>query len=296
MKPIKIRLVAVVALAGMLIFLACNKDNSSGSGNSALPQGQSKVSVFLMDGPADYDKVLVDIRQVVVEIDTATAQGAPDNLNQWSAGYCGWGRGPRNKSVIWDTLNITPGVYDLLALRNGTDTLLGSGVYPSGKILKVQITLGSDNSIYTDSTTSYPLVVFGPEPVFDINVSRENIDSVDNNNFKLWLDFNLTRSIFFWSGTFYLKPYIVAFNDNTTGKINGLVLPAGSSALVEAFNSTDTSYAVPFWNGSYQVRGVVPGTYSLSILGRNGYNDTTITGIVVNGGTTSHAPVVTLHQ
>ena len=44
-----------------------------------------------------------------------------------------------------------------MALRNGVDTLLGTGTYPTGKVLKVRVTLGSDNSIYTDSLTSYPL-------------------------------------------------------------------------------------------------------------------------------------------
>jgi hypothetical protein len=296
MKTIEKRLAACAVLAGIVCFFACNKDNSAGSTNSGIPNGQSKVSVYLMDDPAEYYKVLIDIRQVVVEIDTATSQNSADVPNQWDFNYCGWGRGPSNKSIIWDTLNITPGIYDLLELRNGTDTLLASGTYPTGKILKVQITLGSDNTIYTDSSTSYPLEVFGPEPYFDINVSRDNVDSIDNKNFELWLDFNLTRSIFFWSGTFYLKPYIVAFNDNTTGKIRGFVLPLGASPLVEAFNATDTVYAVPNWNGMYEVRGVNPGTYSLTLWGHDGFSDTTINNIVVNGGAPTQAPTITLHQ
>jgi len=296
MKTMMKSLAAKLGIAAMILFFACNKDNSTGSGDSNIPAGQSKVSVFLMDGPATYDSVLIDIRQVVVEIDTATSQGAPDNDNQWDNNYCGWGRGPNNKSVVWDTLNITPGVYDLLELRNGAEMLLGSGTYPTGKILKVQITLGSDNSVYTDPTTSYPLVVFGPNPYFDINVSREDVDSVNQKDFQLWLDFSLTRSIFFWSGTFYLKPYVTAFNDLTTGRIHGVVLPPGASPLIEAVSGTDTVYAVPNWNGGYEVRGVSPGTYSLTVLGHNGYNDTTINNIVVTSGETTPAPTVTLHQ
>ncbi|HTQ27430.1 MAG TPA: DUF4382 domain-containing protein, partial [Puia sp.] len=224
-------------------------------------------------------------------------QNSPDNNDQWNSDYCGWGRGPRNKSVIWDTLSITPGIYDLLQLRNGTDTLLASGTYPSGKILKVRITLGSDNSIYTDSLTSYPLEVFGPEPYFDINVSRENVYGVTQNNFQLWLDFSLQRSIFYWSGTFYLKPFVIAFNDFTMGKIKGVVLPVGASPLIEAYNATDTVYAVPnWWNGSYLVRGVSPGTYTMVFSGQHGYQDTTINNIVVSSGATTKVPGITLHK
>jgi Domain of unknown function (DUF4382) len=295
MKTIALRLAACSGVAALLLFISCNKDNSAGS-NSGIPAGKSQVSIYMMDGPIDFSKVLVDIRQVVVLIDTSLTQSDVDNPNQWDDNWCGWGRNPNDKSVFWDSLSITPGVYDLLQLRNGIDTLLGNGTYPSGKILKVRITLGSDNTIYTDTTTSYPLEVFGFNPYFTINVRREDVFSVSNNNFQLWLDFNLEKSIFFWSGTFYLKPNVVAFNDHTSARISGLVLPPEASPLIEAFNSTDTVYAVPGWAGNYLIRGVSAGTYSVTVYGHHGYNDTTINNIVVNTGATTKVPTVTLHQ
>jgi hypothetical protein len=287
---------AIGVLSGLVFTFACNKENSAGS-NPSIPPGKSRVSVYLMDGPASFYKVLVDIRQVVVEIDTAVTQSSPDNDREWDDNFCGEGRNSDNSSVVWDTLSITPGIYDLLALRNGADTLLAKGNYPQGKILKVRITLGSDNTLYTDSLTSYPLEVFGPNPYFDVKVSRENVFGVSSNDFKLWLDFSLQRSIFFWSGTFYLKPYIIAFNDNNLGKIRGLVLPPDASALVEAVSATDTVYAVPdWWSGEFLVRGVPPGTYSMIISGQHGYNDTTLANIVVTGGSTTKIPTITLHK
>ncbi len=295
MKTKTTRLYAIIGVFTLILFGACNKENSINSGSN-IPAGKSKMSIYLSDGPIDYYKVLVDIRQVAVLIDTATLQNDSDGVNQWDNNYCGFHRGPDDRSLIWDTLSIAPGVYNLLDLRNGTDTLLGSGTYPTGKVLKVRITLGSDDSVYTDSVTSYPLVVFGPNPYFDINVRRENVFSITNNDFKLWLDFNLERSIFFWSGTFYLKPYVVAFNDMHLAKIEGVVLPPGASPLVEAISSTDTLYAIPYWGGGYMFRGVNAGTYSISILGHHGYNDTTLTNIVVDSGSVTKVPTVTLHQ
>jgi len=286
MKSIFKWLPAICIIAGLLVLFACNKENSSGS-SAGIPPGDSKVSIYLTDGPVNFYKVLIDIRQVAVLIDTSKHQGDPDDDGEWEED---------RKSTVWDTLSITPGLYDLLKLRNGADTLLGSGNYPSGKIIKVRITLGSDNLIYTDSATSYPLEVFGFHPYFDINVRREDVNTVTNNEFKFWLDFNLQRSIFFWSGTFYLKPYVVVFNDETRGRIQGIALPEDASPLVEAFNATDTVFAVPGDEGNYLVRGMNPGTYSLTIFGHQGYNDTTLTNIIVNVGSTTKVPAITLHK
>ena len=295
MKTASKWLAAGSGILAILVFFACNKNNSSGS-NPNIPAGKSQLSIFMMDDPSQFTKVLIDIRQVVVEIDTASSQSSQDNDDQWDDSYCGWHRTSQNKSVIWDTLSITPGVYDLLQLRNGTDTLLASGQYPAGKVLKVKITLGSDNTVYTDSTTFYPLEIWGPVPYFTINVRRENISSISSNDFKLWLDFNLGRSIFFWSGKFLLSPYVVAFNDVRAAKIQGKVLPGNGTALITALDGTDTLYAIPNWDGSYLFRGVTAGTYSLNFKGRNGYKDTTLSSIVVDSAMTTKVPTITLHK
>jgi hypothetical protein len=288
-------LTALVGITAVLTIVACNKNNSSGS-NPNIPKGKSQLSVYMMDDPITYDSVFIDIRQIAVEIDTASKQTDADEDDEWNDDFCGRGRDSHDKSVIWDTLNITPGVYNLLALRNGTDTLLTSSLITTGKILKVRITLGNDNKIYTDSTTSYPLEVFGPNPFFTINVRRDDVASVTNNELKLWLDFNLSHSIFFWNGEFLLRPNIVVFNDQMMAKLEGTVLPEGAGALVEAINGGDTLYAIPWDEGNYQFRNVPTGSWSLTFKGDNGYQDTTITNIVVDSMNVVHVPTVTLHK
>jgi hypothetical protein len=286
-------LAAAGGIVAALFIFACHK--SSSSSNDSIPAGKSQVSLYMMDDPIQFAKVLIDIRQVVVEVDTATAQSAADVDDQWDNNYCGPHRTASNSSVIWDTLSISPGVYNLLDLRNGTDTLLASGLYVSGKILKIRITLGSDNTVYTDSTTSYPLEVFGPNPYFTINVGREDLDAVSNNDYKLWLDFNLAKSIYFWSGTFYLSPFVTVFNDVVSAKVQGFVLPKGAGKLVTLYNSADTLYAIPDWSGKYQMRGVPTGTYSINFKGNGNYQDTTISNIVVDSMKVVTVPTVTLH-
>ena len=119
---------------------------------------------------------------------------------------------------------------------------------------------------------------------------------VSNNEFKLWLDFNLERSVFFWNGSFLLKPYIVAFNYQQTSKIKGEVLPEGASPLVTAYSATDTLYAIPGREGNYQFSNVSAGTYSINFKGHHGYQDTTISNIVVESMKQVKIPDITLRK
>jgi hypothetical protein len=129
-------------------------------------------------------------------------------------------------------------------------------------------------------------------------VRRVDVNAASSNDFQLWLDFNLQRSIFFWNGAFLLKPYIVVFNDQVQARIKGQALPLRKVALITAVsNNNDTLYAIPNWfDGDYLIRNAPAGTYSINFKGRDGYKDTTITNISVTAGQTTKAPTVTLHQ
>jgi Domain of unknown function (DUF4382) len=276
--------------AACLVFVACNKENSGSSINTT---GQSQLSIYMMDDPIAFTKVLIDIKQVAVKIDTAAHHGDNDDDHQWGDDYKGCRNG---KSAIWDTLPIKPGIYDLLQLRNGTDTLLASGLVPNGKVLQVRITLGTNNTIYTDSSTHYPLNIIGPRNYFDINVRRDDVSAISNSQFKLWFDFNLSKSIFFFNNQYWLKPELKPFNDNKKPKLEGRVLPERAAGLVTIFNQLDTLYVLPWENGQYKLRGISPGTYSINFKGWRGYKDTTISNIVVASSGVTKAPTVTLHK
>lgn len=291
MKTNHLRLcVAASVLFACTFFAACNKDNS---GSNNMPAGQSKLSIYMMDDPVTFTQVLIDIKQVAVKVDTAASHGDADDNHQWNDDYKGCKNG---RSAIWDTLSITPGVYDLLKLRNGTDTLLASSFIPKGKILQVRITLGTNNSIYTDSVTHYPLNIIGPFNSFDLNVRREDISEVSNSQFKIWFDFNLSKSVYFFNNKYWLKPLLKPFNDVAKPKLEGRILPEGASGLVTIYNQSDTLYALPWLGGYYQVRGIATGTYSINFKGWHGYKDTIITNINVGSSGLTKAPTITLHK
>jgi hypothetical protein len=273
-----------------IFFIACKKENSA---SSASVSGKSQLSIYMMDDPVPFTQVLIDIKQVAVKIDTAAHPGDADDNHQWNDDYRGCHNG---NSTIWDTLSITPGIYDLLKLRNGTDTLLASSLIANGKVLQVRITLGTDNTVYTDSVTSYPLNIAGPSNTFDLDVRREDISVISNSQFKLWFDFNLSKSIFFINNKYWLRPELQPFNDMTRPKLEGRVLPEGASGFVEVYNQSDTLYALPWIGGYYQVRGVNAGTYSVYFKGWRGYKDTTITNITVGSSGLTTVPTITLHK
>jgi hypothetical protein len=283
-------LAATAILTTSIFFIACKKENS---GSSAGTAGKSQLSIYMMDDPVAFTKVLIDIKQIAVKIDTAAHHADADDDHEWNDDYRGCHNG---NSTIWDTLSITPGVYDLLKLRNGTDTLLASSLIANGKVLQVRITLGTNNTVYTDSVTHYPLNLIGTTNSFYLNVRREDISVVSNSQFKLWFDFNLSRSIFFINNKYWLRPQLTPFNDMQKPKLEGRVLPEGASGLVTIFNTADTLYALPWDGGYYQVRGINAGTYSINFKGWHGYKDTTISNITVGSTGLTKAPTITLHK
>ncbi|MEP7278359.1 MAG: DUF4382 domain-containing protein [Bacteroidota bacterium] len=284
-------LLPVAGILSVIIFLiACNKENSGSSGNT---NGAHQLSIYMMDDPIAFTQVLINIKQVAVKIDTAAHHDDTDDNHQWNDDY----RGCRNgNSTIWDTLPVTPGIYDLMKLRNGTDTLLAWGAITSGKVLQVRITLGENNTVYTDNVTHYRLNIMGPFNFFDLNVRREDLSVLDNSQFKLWFDFNLSKSIIFFNDKYWLKPLLKPFNDKNRSKLEGRVVPQGASGFVTVYNQLDTVYALPWTGGYYQVRGLNAGRYAIYFKGWHGYKDTTITNIAMSGGGLTKVPTITLHK
>lgn len=282
-------LTGIAMLTFSLLFYSCKKDVSI---DNTIPQGSSKLSVFLTDGPVDYQKVLIDILRIEVKIDTCLRNhdddhdqpGCDDDHDQH-----------HSNCEIWDTLNINPGVYDILKLRNGLDTLLASGFVLNGKVLRIKFTLGDNNSVVVDNS-SHPLLLVNNQHFVYANIKREHLDSISSNNFQLYLDFDLTRSIKYNNLQYYLKPVLKPFGRHSSGEIEGKIRPIHSFGTIKAFNTTDTAFARPEDEGEFKIRGLRAGTYNLFIDGINGYADTTITNISVSQSRETNLGTIQLHQ
>ena len=256
----------------------------------------SKISVYLTDDPSQYDSVLVDIRFVEVKVDAGDAHqdddhfgdndtdGDDDHLSHDQFGK-------------WDTLAIQPGVYNLMTLRNGVNVLLGTGTI-TGKIRKIRITLGSNNSVYI-AGVQYPLNLYpGTNNYLYAKIHDEDEDDEGNqngtNNTSIWLNFDVSSSVIEQNGLFYLRPVLKPFSKKHFGSLEGKVFPSAAHALVSAYNSQDSGHAIPGDEGKYEIEGLHDGTYSVKFQGFNGYRDTTINNVVIHAGTKAELPDITL--
>ena len=281
-------------------FYACQKEQSVSS-NSDIPSGQARFSLFLTDGPYDFQKVMIQIKSIELKIDTCHRFGDKDDDDddrnhsgnddhRHHHGNCdnhdGDHDGDRKDSVghceIWVKLQINPGIYDILKLRNGIDTMMGITYIPKGKIKQIRILLGNDNSITSDNITR-PLKIRDNKFYVSVNVRNEHLDSISLNNFQIILDFNLAKSIRFENDIFWLRPEICVFAKKNTGSIEGRIRPDSSFGIIKAFNAIDTGYALPDreHEGNFKIRGLREGIYTVWIDGINNYKDSTIYNVKV---------------
>lgn len=290
-KQILLGLGLMITTLSLLIF-ACQKSVTPLSSSSS----PRNVGLYLTDDPCQYDSVFIDIRYVEIKIDTSTQHMNDDHFGDNEDDHMD-DHHHHDQYGYWDTLTIRPGVYNILKLRNGIDTLLGTANIPAGKIRKIRLTLGTSNSVVI-SGVSHSLNLFPGSNNYEyVKIHEEDED----NHFRpgqtsMWLDFNVCKSINIMNGQYYLKPFLQVFAMDNTGRIEGKVLPNAASPYVTVWNATDTASALPEEEGEYQIRGLNAGNYSILFKGSNGYKDTTITNVEVKANQEIKIPVITLHQ
>ena len=140
------------AVAGL--FSACKKDN-----------GNSTLQVKLTDNPAAYQEVNIDLVGVSVKLSKDTTS--------------------------WVELQPVPGVYNLLGLQNGVDTLIGSLTLPTEIVKEIRLVLGTNNTIKVNNI-NYPLTIpSGAESGLKIKVSKKLEATLET----LIIDFDAALSI-----------------------------------------------------------------------------------------------------
>lgn len=289
MKTKNIFLTAFLAISAAAVMTACNKSTSAES----VPAGKEQLSLYLTDGPGVFDNVYIDIRSVKVLVDTSKDTRSHDN-DDWD------GRGADDKkkdsSFVWEDLGIKPGIYDILKFRNGADTILASAGITKGSIRLIKIELGTNNTLVKDSVT-YPVQL----PPNDKNYVLLKLKGGECEEHapgkkRLWLDFDITRSIVEKNNQFFLKPVFHFFVVNNSAMVAGKVTPREAKAVITLFNQTDTAYALPNQEGYFKMRGLKEGNYSLYVNASNGYFDTTLNNITVKATGETSVGIITLRK
>ncbi len=247
MKKMKKCVFMMMALLGMAA-ISCDSNEKN-----------SRVEIWLTDAPGDYEAVNIDV--VGVEI------------NAEASGDAGW------KSI-----DIHSGVYNLLDLTNGNDTLLGSIDLPAGKIEQIRLKLGDNNSIVVGGVEHELTIPSGSQSGLKINVHETFVDGII---YKILLDFDVARSVVVTGNSNYkLKPVIRAIAQAETGAIEGTVDPAESTPAIYALQNSDTlgtTYSDS--TGHFLLRGLAAGTYTVIFAPNDEYNPAEKTDVDVQVGT-----------
>ena len=165
----KIRMFSIVTAALLIFFSACKKESD----------GHSTLHVRLTDAPADYQEVNIDLQNVSVKLS--------------------------GDSASWVELEAVPGIYNLLGLQNGVDTLIGTELLPKEIVKEIRLILGSNNTIKVNGIV-YPLVIpSGSESGLKIKVDKKLTAAIET----LIIDFDAALSIHEeGTGDYKLRPVL----------------------------------------------------------------------------------------
>lgn len=268
-----------------VVFLAsCQKGDTQ--------DGIKQLQVFLTDGPSSFDAVNVEILAVEAKVDSCDRTRHDDHFGDRDND--GDDHNSRHDEFgSWVTLNTHTGVVDILQLRNGIDTLLASGTV-NGTVRKLRIKVGTNNTVVKDGVT-YPLQLINPTMDY-LYIKLYRAHRHDSSGREgVWVDFDLSRSVLFVNGKYYLRPVLSPFCDPNFAGVEGKVTPSAAGATVMVYNSADTSTAIPNPDGYFKVRGLAAGTYNVLFDANNGYQDTTLRNVQLVNGRPLRLPPVVLH-
>lgn len=234
--------------------------------NCSSDEKTAKIEVWLTDAPADYDEVNIDIKEVSIHSEVDGDESG------------------------WKKLEVNAGIYNLLDLTNGLDTLLAELEVPAGKISQIRLILGNNNSLNIDGYIHDLKTPSGQQSGIKLQVHQTLVAGI---TYKILLDFDAARSIVEkGNGTYSLKPVISTITEAQDGAITGVVDPIESSPTVYAIQGEDTLRSTfADEEGKFLLRGLSAGTYTVTFEPIEGYlptqkQDVSVsTGLVTDLGT-----------
>jgi hypothetical protein len=220
----------------------------------------ARLEVRLTDAPGDYEEVNINIQGVQVHAEDGEQGGG------------------------WKSLDINSGMYNLLELTNGLDTLLGTIELPAGKVSQVRLILGDGNNLKMNGATIPLKTPSAQQSGLKVNVNATLVEGI---TYTILLDFDVARSVVKAgnSGIYILKPVIRGIAEATTGAVAGSLSNPDAKAAVYAIAGADTlgtSYAND--EGKFMIKGLAAGGYTISFSPAEGFLIDDIDDVSVNLG------------
>ena len=235
------------------VFLAaitnCTKDDDIGNDGTAM------LKIRLTDAPASYDRVNIDIVGLKVII---------------------------NDSII--DMDVETGIYNLLDLVNGKDTVIADQQIPSGKLSQIRLILGDNNSLIIGQESFDLKTPSAQQSGLKLNVHDDFASGIA---YEYTIDFDAAKSIVeTGNGKYILKPVLRVSTSAVSGAIKGIVYPPKAKPWIYAISSQQDSISTSAdtTNGNFMFNGLPSGIYKLSFLPMEPYSDTTLQNISVTNG------------
>ena len=245
------------------VFFSCKKSDKSGN---------SHLQVYLTDDPGPYEAVIIDVKDVQINV-----TGDGDEGWQSMAG-------------------VIPGSYNLLDLVNDKDTLLADALIPSGKLHQIRLILGTENFVKIQGQMIKLTTPSAEQSGLKLNVQQNVTDGI---LYTILLDFDVARSIVTTGGGDYkLKPLIRTVLQAAGGSIRGAVIPDSVTTAVLAIQGPDTIASTHTGvGGGYLIKGLNDGTYSLHFIPVDtAFQNAVIDGVNVTTGNVTVVDTLELHQ
>lgn len=254
----------LVFLFGISFYYSCE---SADSGPKSL------VNLVLVDTPAKWDSVLVEIEGVELEI---LIQGRETESQTF---YFEYKTGDKQIRVS-----------DLIG---GRGLIIGREELPSGKVIALKIQMGKNHMLYQEKK-GYPMPLVDPNNVFVPLVA--DLDLEAGIAYDVILDIDLEKSILQKSTSpliFQLSPFFTLVEGASSGEIQGIVSPLTLKPAIYLIQGTDSISTFPTTSGAYLFR-VDPGNYSVFFDPKDvRYLGETFPNVVVEEGKTTAVPVHT---
>ena len=251
MKKSKILNIILCVIMIGFVMISCKKDDTKST--STYP-----YIVRMTDAPGPYNAVYIDLQGVEIT-------------------------GNNGQAVL---MNVHTGIYNLLNFSNGIDTLIATGTLNVATVQQIRLILGPNNSVVVDSV-SYPLSTpSAQQSGLKLQVHQTLQAGV---MYYVLLDFDANKSVVEeGNGTYKLKPVIRTIETAISGAIKGKITPIGTSAFVTATIDT-TSYSSNVTStGDFLIKGLPPGTYSVTITPALPLKSDTINNVQVTLGVTTN--------
>lgn len=211
--------------------------------NDDVPEGTTKLNVYMVDAPAHYDEVWIEVLAVKVLLkgENENNDAAWININQ---------EGENQK-------------INLLSLVGNNEAFLGSAEVPAGEISQVRLVLGSDNYFMEDGVRTDLSTPSAQQSGLKLQLSQ--VLQADT-EYDLVLDFDAGKSIVQAgnSGQYILKPVLRVIAEESAG-IQGIVLPLSADPWILGIIGEDTVSTYTDENGYFKLRGLKAGNYIVVI-------------------------------